>query len=473
VKAQSSKLKAQSLAALLAVAAMATVSVEAAEKEPLKKDGKAKAAQKKAAPAPAPVQPTTQPIDLATALRLAGAQNLDVQIARERVREAKAQHEQARQQFFPWVAPSIGYKRHDGNIQNVEGDVFDASKQSYALGVALNAQVNLGEAIYKSLAAKQLARAAEEGAEARRQEMVFTAAAGYFELVRAKAAGGVAQEALRISQDYAGQVQRAVEAGIAFKGDVFRAQVQVEKNEMQLRHAREQQRIVAARLAQTLRLQPSVELVPEEAELAPLALLEKDIALDSLVVRAQAARPELRQFSAQRSAAEAAKDGARTGPLIPTVGAQVFLGGLGGGRNGDLGNFDDTQDYLLGLSWRIGPGGIGDRSRIRAADARLQIGTLELDKARDEVTRQVVEAHTRVQSLGDQLAMARRALGNAEELLKLSRERKMFGVGAVLETIQAEQELTRARNDYVSVVAQFNQAQYALQRAVGTEASAR
>lgn len=41
------------------------------------------------------------PIDLATALRLAGAQNLDVAIARERVKEARAQHEQARAQFFP------------------------------------------------------------------------------------------------------------------------------------------------------------------------------------------------------------------------------------------------------------------------------------------------------------------------------------------------------------------------------------
>ena len=56
------------------------------------------------------------PIDLPTALKLAGAQNLDVQLARERVTEAKAQHEQARMQFFPWIAPSVGYKRHDGNI---------------------------------------------------------------------------------------------------------------------------------------------------------------------------------------------------------------------------------------------------------------------------------------------------------------------------------------------------------------------
>ena len=417
----------------------------------------------------AEAQPTNGPysIDLQTALRLAGAQNLDVQIARERMKEARANHEQARLQFFPWISPGIGYKRHDGNIQDVAGNIFDASKQSYALGASLNAQLDLGDAIYKSLVARQLARAAEESLEARRQETVFGAATGYFELARAKAVVGVAREALRISQTYAAQIQQAVEAGIAFKGDGFRARVQADKNEIALRQAVEQQRIAGARLAQILRLEPATELAPEEVELAPLALEETDLALDSLMARALAARPELRQFDAQALAAKKASDGAHYGPMIPTVGAQVFFGGLGGGRNDDLGNFDDTQDYLLGLSWRVGPGGLFDRSRIRAANARAQTGALELEKVRDEITRQVVEAHVRVHSLSDQLAITRRALEAAEQLFKLTRERKQFGVGAVLEDIQAEQELTRARQDYLNAVAEFNKAQYALSRAVG------
>ena len=40
-------------------------------------------------------------------------------------------------------------------------------------------------------------------------------------------------------------------------------------------------------------------------------------------------------------------------------------------------------------------------------------------------------------------------------------------VNAVLETIQAEQELTRARTDYLRAIADFNKAQYALLRAIG------
>ncbi|MBI3416556.1 MAG: TolC family protein [Verrucomicrobia bacterium] len=402
-----------------------------------------------------------------TALQLAGAQNLDVQIARERVKEAKAQHEEARLQFFPWIAPGIGYKRHDGSIQDVAGNVFDASKQSYNVGASFNAQLDLGDAIYKSLVARQLARAAGEAAEARRQEIVFTAAADYFELARAHASIGVAREAVRLAEEFARQLQQAVEAGIAFKGDVFRAQVQVEKNQVTLRQVEEQARLASARLAQTLRLQPATILTPEATELAPLTLIATNAALDSLMAHAHALRPELRQFDAQVAAVRKASDGAHHGPLIPTMGAQAFFGGLGGGRNGSFGRFDDTQDYLFGLSWRIGPGGLFDRHRLRAADARLRAGELELEKARDEVSRQVVEAHTRVDSLADQLGMTRRVLTAAGELFKLTRERKQFGVGLVLEDMQAEQELTRARLEHLNVVAEFNRAQFALKRAVG------
>src|SRR4051812_47240801 len=44
-------------------------------------------------------------IDLPTSLKLAGAQSLDIQIAREKLAEAKANYESAIWQFFPWIEP--------------------------------------------------------------------------------------------------------------------------------------------------------------------------------------------------------------------------------------------------------------------------------------------------------------------------------------------------------------------------------
>jgi len=168
------------------------------------------------------------------------------------------------------------------------------------------------------------------------------------------------------------------------------------------------------------------------------------------------------------TAARDAKNGAVYGPLIPSLGAQGFVGGLGGGKNGSTGNFGETEDYLVGLGWRIGPGGLFDVGRVRASKARLEAAKLSGAKAQDEITRQVVESHTRAQSLLDQIATAKQNLATASETLRLTRERKQFGVGIVLEDIQAQQELTRARADYLNTVAEYNKSEYGLSKAIGT-----
>lgn len=417
-------------------------------------------------------QDAGQSIDLPTALRLAGAQNLDVAIARERLAEARAAQERAREQFFPWLSPGATYRRHDGKIQRVEGVIIDASKQSYDAGATLAAQADLGDAYFETLAARQLVSAAGHALDAQRDDAVLAAAQRYFDLVRAQAAAGVAREAVRISRDYEDQLHRAVAIGIAFKGEELRVRVETERTRLTLRRAEEERRVAAARLAETLHIDPAVDLVARDGDLVPLSLPRTDAPLDVLVGQALAARPELRESRSLVAAAEHAKTGAVYGPMIPTLGAQVSAGGLGGGVDGDTGHFGDSEDYVAGLSWRIGPGGLFDLGRIHAAEARLRGSELSDAKLKDRVARQVVEAHARIRSLADQLETATRALAAAEESLRLTRERKEFAVGNVLESIQAEQELTRTRNDYFAAIAEYDKAQYALQNAVGAPPTA-
>jgi outer membrane protein TolC len=79
----------------------------------------------------------------------------------------------------------------------------------------------------------------------------------------------------------------------------------------------------------------------------------------------------------------------------------------------------------------------------------------------------VSESIARLQSLEDQIGIARQALDRSEEALRLSRERRQFDIANVLENIQAEQDLTRARGDYFTVISEFNKAQYSLLKALG------
>lgn len=407
------------------------------------------------------------PIDLPTALRLARAENLDVQIAQKRLDEAHANRDSALLQFFPWISPGVTARRHEGRTQAVDGTLLDADKQSIAPGATLTAQLDLGDGIFKNLVAKQLVNAASLGLDAQRQDTTLSAAQGYFELAKTKAVVEVVREALRTSEGYGAQLHAAVAAGVVFKGDELRVQTQSERYRVALSQAQEQQRIASARLAQILHLDPTIELAPTDSELVPITLVETTGDLQALVRQALEARPELKQNQALIAAAREAKRGAVYGPLIPSLGVQAFLGEFGGGQGDATGNYGASRDYYVGLSWRIGPGGLFDFSRINVSQARLETAELTALKTSDDVARQVVEGYTRVRSLSDQILASRQSLSSATETLRLTRERKQLGVGIVLEDIQAQQELVRARADYLSVIAEFNKAQYLLSKVLG------
>jgi OMF family outer membrane factor len=140
---------------------------------------------------------------------------------------------------------------------------------------------------------------------------------------------------------------------------------------------------------------------------------------------------------------------------------------LGGGADSGPSTFGAEGDYLVGLSWRIGPGGLFDSGRVNASKARLAAVRLDEAKLKDTITSQVVIALTRAQSLWAQIALAQRNLTTASETLRLTRERKQYGVGVVLEDIQAQQDLTQARSDFLTALAEYNKARYGLNKAVG------
>ena len=406
-------------------------------------------------------------IDLPTTLRLAGARNIDIQLAREKLAEARATQESAIEKFFPSAAPGITYRRHDNLIQNTEGVIEDVHKQSYAPGGTIIAQTDLGDAIFKSLAAHQLVKAAGHAFDAQRENSIVSAAQAYFDLVATHSAAGVAREALCISSDYQTQIDKAVSIGLAFKGDALRVKVQRQRDEIALQQAEEKVLLAAARLAQILHLDPVVELRPHESQLLPLSLISAMMPAGTLVEQAMAARPEAKENAALVVAARVAKNGAVYGPLIPSLGGQAFIGGLGGGKDSQTGNFGESEEYVGLLNWRIGPGGLFDFGEIHAQQARLRAARLTEEKVRDEIAQQVVTGRVRLLSAADQLATARQSLSDAQENLRLDQERKEFGVGIVLETIVAEQELTRARTDYLRIVAEYNKVQYDLLRALG------
>ncbi len=409
----------------------------------------------------------SEPIDLPTALRLAGAQSLDVQLAEARWREAQASADSTVWALFPTISPGVGYRKHSGQLQDIVGQVLDVNKESLSTGATLGVSLELGEAVYRRLAAKQVALAAGHQFEAQRRQTVLAAAAAYFDLCRSHQTVALLEDAVKTAREYHAQLAKGVNAGVAFKGDELRAASQTHRLELRLRQALDQRRGDAARLAQTLRLDIAESLRPADDRPLALTLTKTDAKLDDQVRLAISRRPELQAAGALQEAATQQGKAADYAPLYPTLGAQVFAGGLGGSPGSATRDFDNSADTFVTLSWKIGAGGLFDSSRSDGAKARLKQTQLGEARTRDEIVRQVVEAQASTHYLAQQLKIAEEGVKTAEAGYKLALGRKELAVGVVLETLQSQQDLIQARLDYALTVGEWNKAQYRLKFAVG------
>ena len=78
--------------------------------------------------------PQVYPIDLLTALRLANGSNLQLMLARERITQAWARNDGARALWLPSLRGGVNYSRHDNQIQDTMGQVFQISRGSMISG---------------------------------------------------------------------------------------------------------------------------------------------------------------------------------------------------------------------------------------------------------------------------------------------------------------------------------------------------
>src|SRR5260221_14040847 len=109
------------------------------------------------------------PIDLPSALRLAGVANPEILLARERVVEAVAIRQLAAAQILPNLNASTSIDLHSGVLQQSNGNILKVNRGALYVGLGASAvgagtvtvpglsyNINLSEAIFTGLAARQL-----------------------------------------------------------------------------------------------------------------------------------------------------------------------------------------------------------------------------------------------------------------------------------------------------------------------------
>jgi len=428
--------------------------------------------------------PEALPIDLPAVLRLAGAQNWNIELAAERVREARATVAAAEAMWMPSLIGGFGFTRHDGRLQAADGEVLDVSRSSIFVGggartgmaplaggaggpVRLSVDLSLADAIFRPLVARQELASVEARRTATFNDTLQAAALAYFSLVSSQGTLANCRVDLEDARMLASQTKAFVLAGKGSAADTARVGSNVERRRQLLVTAEAALKVSSARLARQLRLDPATTLFAMEDRAVPVALVEESGSLAILVDQALAGRPELAAGQALVDAAESSRTAETWRPWLPHMLLGASAGGFGGGVNDDVNGLGSRSDFDILAVWQLENLGLGNRAAREAAVSRGRQASLSLARSRDDIATEVTTAWHEVQAGRRRIKMTEERLKQAGESLRLHRIRIRGLLGLPLEALQAVESIAQAREARLKAIISYNVAHVRLLRAVG------
>jgi outer membrane protein TolC len=429
------------------------------------------------------------PINLPTALRLANVRPVDVLAASERIRLSSAQWQRARVLWLPTFLSGTDYYRHDGQIQDIQGNVFNANKGSFLLGTGPYAVFATSDALFLPLAQRQVVRSQEAAYRVAINDTMFAVAEAYFNVQEARGELAGAAEAVAQTEELLRRTQQLGEV-LTPAFEQVRTAAELSRRRQWVHRARERWGLASAELNRSLRLDPMTVLEPVEPPQFQVVLIDPQVPLDDLIRTGLTRRPELAASQGLVQATLYRLRQERMRPLMPSIllrGAAPGVTGtmsaglFGGGLNGNMGGWGPRQDYDLQVLWELQNMGFGNRALVREKQSDHRLAVLEVMRVQDRVAAEVVQAHlqldtstARLRDAEDELQSAQRSL--VENFIGLKQTRPSGELPTLIarpqEVVAAVQALAQAYSDYYSAVADYNRAQFRLYRAVGNPGAA-
>jgi outer membrane protein TolC len=344
----------------------------------------------------------------------------------------------------PNMRVGVAEDRHDGPIQETSGNVIDVERISQFSGVTAGVGIDIADAIFLPLVARQNRAAALAASTTNRQEVLMQVAVAYVRLVQARTEVDVMERAHERAADLAALTADYAESGEGLPSDAEMAAVQPLLWEQ--RRAASEERVVAlnAELVKLLHLETDVELDPVEDKPPSVDIFTGAEDVAELIAGAQVDRPESEQAEALLAAAEGDLSAQRYGWFVPSVSFNWSSGEFGGAPGSSLPSTDNRQDRSLTLYWQFDGLGFGQRARIEEKRAQVHELALQREKLRDAIAAEVRESHARVVSLKSQVELADVAVAHAQRAYELNRTRIFDQQGLPLEALAAMQTLAAA-----------------------------
>ena len=424
-----------------------------------------------------PVSETaTQVFTLGQAVDFALANNPDLQIAIERIKQAEARLGMALAAFYPQIAARASYE-HSNNPAQVFAMIvaqrdFDASsiQNINSPGYRQNFRPEIigtlslfrgGQDFQKSKAAELGIDAAEFERSTVRNALVEAVTVSYYAYLSALEAKKVARDSIDAISSELNQTKLRFEAGTVLKSEVLSLDVKLaEAKNAEIRAANSVE-LSKTSMANLLGLQNVQSF--SIATTSRLTVPHLPASFNALLELAMTERPEV-QAAARQVEISTRELKAELGAYLPKADAFVSYG-----QNSQSPGFSGQKDNVtVGVAVEMNLfSGFSTKQRVSAAERKVAEMRETERKTRLAIEQEVKIAFLRLEEALARLRVTEVSVRSAEEALRLVNEERRAGMATVTRYIESEVARNNAQSNLVAAHYDALSAEIALKKAVG------
>jgi outer membrane protein len=309
--------------------------------------------------------------------------------------------------------------------------------------------------------AKQMNEAVGHQMDRTDQKIVFGVVTSYYEVLLASKELEVAEQSAKTAQSITDGSQARFDSGLTVESDLLTAKVRMAARQQEVIRARNTLEVARAQLNTAMGM--PLDSPFQTTELLSDRTLPEPV-LGEVEKQALANRPDLKRITSEESAQRQSVSMAKSsfGPRVNAFAGwemdnPTFV--AGGGGNNWVGGIEVQFDIFQGGAKRA------ELSRQRALEEKV---VAMKQAASDAVRLEVRRAYYETDANRQQIEVARAAIAQAQESLRINQDRYASGLTTITDLLGAEDAARRSQTDYWEAVYHFQTSYANLELASGS-----
>ena len=422
----------------------------------------------------APAEEKHGSVTLDTAVSLALKQNPDILKAIHEIERTRGQVIQVRAQALPNLQAAGSYSQYAPELIGSGGGGLSAGSSTVATAAqdkSWRITFQVQQILYsggKVKAAVKIAELTQDTSLQLLRETVNTVVANvrtqFYTALLNRELITVAEESIHLLSDQLRDQQNRFDAGTVPRFNVLQAEVELANARPDLIRAKNNFHIARLQLAKTL----GIDTDEAPAVTGALRMIPREVNLSRALNAARKNRAILKAQENTVASSEQQITVAKAG-YKPSLSADVGYELVNSRNTSDLSKV--THGWYLGVNgtWAIFDG-FQTKGSVDQAKASLASAKVGLADSLQQVELEVQKAYAQAKVAREVIASQAKVVEQADEALRLAKERLNAGAGTQLDVLNARVALTKARTTQKQALSDYNVALAEYDRATGAEA---